>query len=195
MQVLEPGKGEGGELKVVGGEEGVAPPLVQGLGEGGGDGHPVQAARAPAHLVQEDEATFGGLLEHQGHLLHLHHEGALPPGEVVRGPDPRVDPVKEGKLRLLGGHEAPDLGEEGDEGGLAEEGGLPRHVGPGDEDELVGHLQVVGDEGGAALHHRVAPRPDPKPFPEAGPGVAVAHRHLGEGGVDVKLGEDPRRLP
>lgn len=107
MQVLEPGKGEGGELKVVGGEEGVAPPLVQGLGEGGGDGHPVQAARAPAHLVQEDEATFGGLLEHQGHLLHLHHEGALPPGEVVRGPDPRVDPVKRGSSASSAGTKLP----------------------------------------------------------------------------------------
>ncbi len=195
MEVFQAGKAQGGQLKVVGGEEGVGPPFVEGLGHRRGDGHPVQAAGAPAHLVQEDQAVLGGLLEDQGHLFHLHHEGALPPRQVVGGPDAGIDAVQEGQGGLLGGHKAPHLGQEGDEGRLAQIGGLARHVGPGDQDQLVGHLQVVGHELRPPFHHGVAPGADLEAVAEAGPHVAVAHGHLGQGGIDVQLGQNPGRLP
>ena len=154
VEVVDAGEqvGHGGELVVVGGEDGAgaqARVVVQVLDHGAGDGDAVVGAGAAANFVEHDEAAGGGLGEDGGEFQHLDHEGAGAGGEVVVRADAGEDAVDDADGGAGGGDEAADLGHENDQGDLAQVGGLARHVGAGEDGDLaLGGIEdrVVGDE-------------------------------------------------
>ena len=133
-----------------------------------GDRESVEGGGAAAHLVQNDQAPGRGRVQDDGRLGHLHHEGGPAPGQVVGGPDSGEDPVHDGQLGLLSRNEGAHLGHDREERRLAEIGGLAPHVGPGDDEDLIGALiqiEVVGNEpaGGQLLGQTLDDRVPP-PF-------------------------------
>ena len=75
---------EGAELVVVGGKEGAAFDfIVQVLGDGPGDGEAIEGGGAAADFIENDEAFFGGVIDDEGGLIHLDHEGGLSFGEII----------------------------------------------------------------------------------------------------------------
>ncbi len=190
------------QLVEVCGEQGLgADPIVDVLGHGPGDGHTVIGGGPPPDLVEHHQAAGGGVPQDVRALAHLHHEGRLAPGEVVRGPHPREDAIQHAEGGPLRGHEAARVREQGDEGRLTDDGALARHVRPGDDDHLLlarAQPQVVGHEAAGLqdlLHHRVASVADLQ-------GVAVVHlraavvvagAHLGEGSEQIQGGQLPRQ--
>ena len=192
------GVGEVAELVVVGGEEGAGlDGVVEVFGDGPGDGEAVEGGGAAADFVEDDEGAVGGVVDDEGGLVHLDHEGGLALGEVVGGADPAEDAVDEADVGRLGGDEGADLGHEGDEGDLADVGRLAGHVGAGEDDEAgrFGIEQgVVGDEllvDHGLFEDGVAAVDDVEVagFVEGGAGVLVALRGFGEAEEDVEGGE------
>ena len=152
------------QLVIMGGKEGPRPErrgIVNIFRHRPGDAETVEGARPPADLVQDDEAPLRGVAEDVRHLVHLHHEGALPPGQAVRRADAGEDPVDHADPRPGRGDETPHLGHQNDQGDLPDIGRFSGHVGTGDDQKAV-FLQIerdiVGDE---TPPSRVsAPRPD-----------------------------------
>ena len=138
---------------IVCGEEGLGCPfrrVVEVFRDRPCDAQAVEGARAPADLVEEDEALGRRVVENVRRLVHLYEKGALAPGQIVRGAHPREDAVHDADPGGSRGDEGADLGHEDDEAHLAEIGALPGHVRPGDEGDLfrpVVELGVVGHEG------------------------------------------------
>ena len=158
LEPREPGA-ERGQLVIVGGEEGAAPvDLVEMLDRRPGDGEAVEGGGAAADLVEDDERARPRLVEDGGGLDHLDHEGRAAAGEIVGRADPAEQAVDDADPRRFRRHIGADLGEDGDERVLAEEGRLAGHVGAGDQPDVAGiarvlraEVAVVGDEGAAAL--------------------------------------------
>ena len=153
------------QFVVMRGEEGLGRPfgrVVEELRDRPGDAQPVEGARAPADLVEEDEASRRRVVEDVGGLVHLDEKGAFASGQVVGGADAREDAVHDADPRGPRWDEGTDLGHEYDQAHLAEIGALAGHVRSGDEGDLLRpgvELRIVGDEGFALqqlLHHRVA---------------------------------------
>ena len=101
----------------------------------------------------------------------------------------------------LSRHEAAQVGHEGNEGHLAQDGGFPRHVGAGDDQHLgvgvqghiVGHKRTGGQQ---ALDDRMASllQVEPRLGSQPGTAVAVLGRQLGQGGQDIQNGQGPGHL-
>ena len=153
-----------GQLVVVGREQGARVPvfaLVQKLHDGPGDAQTVEGAGAAPQLIDQDEAARGDVVEDVGRLVHLHHEGALAPGQVVRGPHPGEDAIHHAEPDLAGRDKTAHLGHQHDQAYLPDDGALASHVGAGDQEDLVAldvQVHVVGYEAAIAelaLHHRV----------------------------------------
>ena len=127
------GFGEFGQFVVVRREEGAA---LRGVGEefrdGPGEGEAVEGGGAAADFVEDDEGFFACVVEDVGGLDHFDHEGGLALGEVVRGADAGEDAVDNANGGALGGDKGAGLGEEGEEGDLADVGGFAGHVWAGD---------------------------------------------------------------
>ena len=139
----------------MGGEEGHRPDaVVQVLRHGPGDGDAVVGGGAASDFVEHHEAAGGGAAQDVGRLAHLDHEGGLALGEVVAGADAGEDLVHNADSRRRGRHVAADLGEQDDEGDLADDGALAGHVWAGEDDDavFVGEAGGVGDEA-LALDH------------------------------------------
>ena len=115
---------------------------------GPGQGEAVEGAGAPADLVQDHQAPGGGLVEDVGGFMHLHQKGALAPADVVHRAHPGEDAVHDADIGLGGGDKAADVGQEDDEGHLAQDGGFAGHVGAGDDHQggLVVQGDIVGDK-------------------------------------------------
>ena len=195
--------GQVGELVVVGGEEGAGADLgVDVLDDGPGQGQAVEGRGAAADLVQDDEGAFGGVVEDVRDLDHLDHEGRGAAADVVARADPGENAVDHADASLGGRHEGADLGQENDQRGLADVGGLARHVRAGQERDrllLEAQLAVVGHEGlagGRELDDRVAAVGDADllALVDLGGHVAVVGGPLGEAGQDVQLGQGLGRV-
>ena len=96
---------------------------------------------------------------------HLHHEGALSSGQVVRGSYARENPIDQSDAGLGRRHETPDLRQQDDQRDLAEVSAFPCHIGPGEdhkpialtvEGRVVGYERQITTE---LLDHRVAAFP------------------------------------
>ena len=98
-----------------------------------GDGHAVVGTGAAAHLVQDDQGIFRGVLQNLGYLVHFHHKGALPRSQVVTGPYPGKDPVHSADIRTPGRNKAAHLGHEHQQGYLPHVCGFARHIRAGDD--------------------------------------------------------------
>ena len=143
------------------------------------------------------EAALGGVVDDEGGLVHLDHEGRLTAGEVVGGSNPAKNAVGEADVGGFGGDEGPDLGHQGDEGDLADIGRFAGHVRSGEDDEagrfgveegVVGNEFLV-DHG--LFEDRVATVDDVQMagFIENRTGVLVELGGLGQAEEDVEGGE------
>jgi len=196
VQVHHPGDllRQAGELPVVGGEEGLASyPFHQITRDGPRKRHSIVSARPTPKLIQDHQRPFRGPGDNGRRLPHLGHEGGQPPGEGIGGPDPGVDLVEDGKLRILSGHERPYLRQKRDQRHLSQEDRLPRHIRPGDDGQLrlFVHHEIVGNELTRPLHHRVPALPDGDAGRGGEPGAlpAVALGRFGQRSKHIYLGQ------
>jgi len=128
------GFGEGAEFVVVSGKEGAASDLiVEVLGDGPRDGEAIEGSGAAANFIEDDEALFGCVIDDEGGLIHLDHEGGLAFGEIIGGSDAAENAVGEADVGVLSRDVGTDLGHEGDEGDLANVGRFTGHVGAGED--------------------------------------------------------------
>ena len=196
--------GERRQLVIVGGEEGAAAVrLVQVLDRRPGDGEAVEGGGAAADLVEDDQRARPRLVEDRRGLDHLDHEGRAAAGEIVGGADAAEQAVDDAEPRPLRRHIGADLGEDGDEGVLAEERRLAGHVRPSHQPNRSGipgiprpEVAIVGDEGLAVgaerlLDHRMAAAFDGEGerSVDLGPAIALGLGENREGGGDVEHGE------
>jgi hypothetical protein len=77
----------------------------QPLDNGARDRHAVVSARSTSDLIEESEAPRCGIAQDGCRLNHLHHECALPTGNVIAGTRAQKNTVHETYPGSLGGHE------------------------------------------------------------------------------------------
>ena len=188
---------EADEFVVVGGEHGARSEFVQPLGHRPRDREAVVRRRAPPDLVEEDERALGGAVQDGRGLRHLHHEGALPRGEVVARAHAREHAVAYPDQGPASRDEGTDVRHERDESRLAQDGGLPRHVRAGDDQgpALLVQPHVVRDEGvprDGGLDDGVPALFDVEDdvVAEPRPHVVLGGGDLGEAGEEVDLGDE-----
>ena len=200
VEVLHAGHGQHqiGELVIVRREEGLrlhARLVVQVFGHGPRDADAVEGARPPADFVQHHEAARGRAVQDARGLLHLHEEGAAAPREVVAGAHAGEHAIHDADLGLGGGHEGTHLRHDDDQRDLPDVGGFARHVGAGQDDQLVPvgvQPRVVGHEAIRArqrLDHGMTPVADDERGAVGDPRLHIAqmHRAVGERCEHVKL--------
>ena len=192
--------GEVGQLVIMGREERpAAVHLVQVLDAGPGDRQAVEGGGAPADLVEDHQGALARLVEDDGRLDHLDHEGRASAREIIGGADPAEQAVDNADVGRVRRHEGAHLGEHGNQRILPQEGALARHVGTGDQPDpaVFREPAVVGDEpafaagGKRPLDHRMAAARhleggrtvDPRALP------ALRGGELGQGGGHVERGE------
>ena len=145
--------GQACQLEVVRGKEREAAALHQQVARNRmGQRQAVEGGGTAADLVDQHERAFGGRVDDDGCLGHLHHEGGAAACQVVGCADAGEDPVDGADLAGCCRHEAAAPGQNGDQRRLAHVGGLAAHVGAGDDQQppLRRQLAVIGDE---LLHH------------------------------------------
>src|SRR5439155_21817408 len=109
--------------------------IVQILGNGPSQTHAVVGAGAAADLIEDHQATVGGVVEDVGGFGNLDHESAAAPGQLVAGADAREDAVNNADPRLAGRHEAADVNHQSQQRHLADVSALAGHIRPSDEPE------------------------------------------------------------
>ena len=86
--------GQHGQFVVMRGKERARPGFgVQILDRGPGQRKPVEGCGAAPHLIQQDQRPPSRGVQDGGRLRHLHHEGRPPAGDIIAGPDARIDAV------------------------------------------------------------------------------------------------------
>ena len=176
---------------VMGGEQRFSPQLFEVgavLQHRPGNGHAVKGGGAPADLIQDQQAVGGGGLQNLADLRHLHHEGGLAGGQIVRRADAGENAVHHTDAGSPGRDEGADLGHQHDQRHLTHIGGFTGHVGAGDDGHPVitgAHVGIIGNEHAVAahlLHHRMAAVVN---FNDTGfvhhrAAIVVLHRHGGQ---------------
>ena len=186
-------RGKAGQLEVVRGKEREATALHQQVPRNRmGQRQAVEGGGSPADLVDQHQRAFGGRVDDDGCLGHLHHEGGAAAGQVVGSADAGEDPVDGAHFAGGGRHEAAAPGQNGNEGRLSHVGGLAAHIGAGDDQQppLRRQLAVVGDELlHHAFHHRVSPalHEQPRHGQQARPTPARLPGHLGKGLAHIQV--------
>ena len=138
------------ELVIMGGEErlGALAVFVDVLHDAAGDGHAVEGGRASANFIQKHQRPGRQIVQDHGRLQHLHHEGGLSAGDIVRGAHAGKELVEPADMSLRRRHEGAALGHEHNEGRLSEQRALTGHVGAREDDDLLFfrvQIHVVGD--------------------------------------------------
>ena len=123
------------------------------LGDRPREAQAIERAGSPADLVEDHQASVGGVVQDVGGLGHFDHERGLAGVKLVAGADAREQAIDQADRRAFGRHVAAHLGQQGDQRDLADVGAFAGHVGAGDEAErIVGaKVGVVGDELAAEL--------------------------------------------
>ena len=156
-----------GQLMIVSSKEGLGLHCIaEILHHGPGDGQTVKGTGATADLIQDQQRPGGGIPENVGHLVHFHHKGGLPAGQVVGCAHSGENPVADGDVRLLRRYEGADGGHQGDERHLTHIGGFSRHIRTGNDGNpvfIVIQQGIVADEAvllQKLLNHRMTAIPD-----------------------------------
>ncbi len=145
------------ELMIVGCEERAClrlSVLVQMLHDGPRNGYAIVGRGATAQLIEEHERARRHIVQDVGGLGHLNHERRLAQREVVGRSHTGEDLVDHAHMCALCRHEAAHLCHERDEGCLAKQGRLARHVGTGDDHDLLAVAVEEDVVGHIALAHR-----------------------------------------
>ena len=183
---------------VVGGEEGAAPRhVMQMLGDAPGNREAVEGRRSAANLIEQDEAPRGGVVQNVRRLVHLHHEGRVPLGEIVACADAGENPVCHADARRGGRDPASRLGHHGEQTHLSQVGRLAGHVRTSNDPHTffgtLGRIEVgvVGNEGLPSrplVEHGVTPVTDLQHSRTINdrPGVAEESRGLGKRAESVE---------
>ncbi len=185
---------------VVGGEQGPAAiDLVQMLDRRPGDGQAVIGRRAAADFIQDDQRPGPRLVEDRRGLDHFDHEGRASARQIVGRADPAEQAVDDADMGRRGRNVRTHLGEDGDQGVLAQEGALARHVGTGHQPQALRLAEVaaVGYEApglarrGQGLDHRMAAALDleGQAVVHLGAAVASARSQFGQGGSQIEAGQ------
>ena len=104
--------------------------VVQVLDDAPRQAQPVERARAPANLIQDDQAAGRRVVQDVRRLAHLHHEGGLSARQIVACSDAREDAVHQVDPRLRRRDERASLRQQGEQRHLAYVSALARHVRP-----------------------------------------------------------------
>ena len=137
------------ELVVVGGEKCLAAQLLgvaDVLRNCTGNAYAVKGGGSPAHLVKDNKTVLGGVFQYIRDFAHLHHEGGLSCGKVVRGAHTGEYLIHHGYLGGIRRHEAAYLRHEDNESRLTHICGFTRHIGTRDDGHtvsLVVYVKVV----------------------------------------------------
>ena len=124
-----PGTGQIRQLMVMRGEQRAGLQLVmQVLRHGPRDGKTVKGSRAAPDLIQNNQGTFRGVIQNQGRLAHLHHEGGLAARQIIAGAHAAENAVHQphtgGFRRNVGAY----LGHQRNQGHLPYIGALACHI-------------------------------------------------------------------
>ena len=170
------------------------------LDRGPGDRQAVEGRGAAADFVEDDQRAFAGLVEDDGGLDHLDHEGGAAAREIVGRADAREQPVDDADPRPRRRHVGADLRHQRDQRVLPQEGRFARHVGAGDQPDLAGFLRGprrevagIGDERLAVALQRLFDHGMPAALDgkaeraiDLGPHVIVVDRELCQRGRDIE---------
>ena len=96
---------------------------------------PSSCAGSTANLIENNQATFGGLVEDCCGFGHLDHKGRASGMELIRSSDAGKDPVDQANGGTVRRYEATDMGHECNQGNLSDIGALACHVGSGDQEQ------------------------------------------------------------
>ena len=164
-----------------------------------GDGHSVVGGSASSDLVEKHEGTRRNVVEDHRGLEHLHHEGRLSAGNVVRSTDAGEYLVAVADAGLCGRNERTYLGHKDYEGRLPQEGGLTGHVRTRENNDLLGlivEIYIIRNELLPCLHHGLDHRMtacldvDDLALVHLRAAVAVAYREVGKSGEHIKSRKD-----
>ncbi len=177
-------------------------PVVQVLRHCPRDTQAIESARSSSDLVKNDQTFPGGVVENVGTFLHLDHESALSPGQVIRGAHTGKYAIYNPDGGFFGRHKGAHLRHKDQQGHLSQHGGFPGHVWSGDDEHLardVIHLHGIRDKpfgGHQSLHHRMTAFFEEKAsvFVDNGSRVIVLLRKLTQGSQDIDLRHDVRHL-
>ena len=97
-----------------------------------------------ADLVEDHQALGRGVVEDVGRLGHLDHERALAAAQVVGRADAGEQAVDDADPGTLGRDEAAQMGQDRDQGDLADVGALAGHVGAGDQEDRARRPRRAG---------------------------------------------------
>ena len=86
-----------------------------------GNRNTVISTGAAADLIQDEQATFGGIVQDISSLNHLNHESGLTGMDLILSTDTGENAVDEADLGRVCWHEAADLGHQGDQSYLSDE--------------------------------------------------------------------------
>src|SRR5580700_10801753 len=141
--------GEPGELEVVGREKGEGAYLggrrmIQRTSER----QAVEGAGTAADLIHEDQTVAACVVQDVGRFGHLDHERRAAARQIVPRADTREDSVERSDRGALRRHEAADVRQDDDQGGLTHVRRLSAHVGSRDDQHAPPRieLQVVRNE-------------------------------------------------
>ena len=161
-----------------------------------GDSQSVKGTRTSSDLVKDQKASGCSVSEDIGNLRHLHHEGTLSAGKVVRRSHTGKDPVHNADVRIFRRDKTSHLRHEHDQRSLTHVSGFTGHIGACDNRHplflavqigIVGNEHIVFDH---LLHHRMTSVPDidHTVFIDLRPYIIVSLGHESKGSKYVQGG-------
>ena len=111
--------------------------FVDILHDGPGNGDAVVGGSTAPQLVKKHQAAGRKVIQDVGRLVHLHHKRRLAHGDVVAGSHTGEYLVHQTDMRAFRRNETADLRHKRNQGGLTEQCRLTRHVGTGNDDNLL----------------------------------------------------------
>ena len=158
--------GKGGQFVIVGGKK--APAFINFMEVF--DHRPrnrqtVKGCRPTADFIQDHQGAVGCLIKDRGGFDHFNHEGRTTACQIVRRPHTGKQPVNHADMGLGRRDKGPDLGQNRNQGVLAQEGRFTGHIRTGDQPQALFILKaaIIGDKGRVGifakggLDHRVTP--------------------------------------
>src|SRR5437588_5874990 len=101
---------------------------MQVFDDGTRNGEAIIGTGASTNFIQDNQTMPGSMVDDGGGLFHFHHEGAFPRGDIILGTYARKNAIDQAQASAAGRHKTADLGQERDQGYLAQVGRFASHV-------------------------------------------------------------------